>query len=165
MSAQFSTKSKKKIEAMCERYPERQSALLGTLHLAQGEFGCLSDDALGAVADILELPLAHVSGVATFYTMYRRESGGTNTLRVCTSIACMLRGGYDVLTGLEQRLGLKAGENNADFSLVEEECIAACANAPAVLCGTRYFLDVEVDQLDEILDDLRKKPRPESEVT
>ena len=165
MSVQFSAKSKKKIEAMCERYPSRQSALLGTLHLAQGEFGCLSEEVMHAVADILELPATHVSGVATFYTMYRREAGGTNTLRVCTNIACMLRGGYEVLAGLEKRLGFKAGENDDDFSLVEEECIAACANAPAVLCGTRYFLDVEVEQLDEMLDDLRKKPRPESEVT
>jgi NADH:ubiquinone oxidoreductase subunit E len=96
--------------------------------------------------------------------MFRRKPGGRNTLRVCTNISCMLRGAYDVLAGLEQRLGLKPGEANQDFMLVEEECIAACANAPAIVCGTRYFLDVKVEELDGIIEDLRKKPRPESEV-
>lgn len=124
----------------------------------------MSDDALRLVAQTLELPYPHVFGVATFYTMFRRESAGTNVLRVCTNVSCMLRGAYDVLEGLEKRLGLKVGESNQDFHLVEEECIAACAGAPAILCGTEYFLNVEVEQLDEIIAYLQSNPRPESEV-
>jgi NADH:ubiquinone oxidoreductase subunit E len=116
------------------------------------------------VAATLELPYAHVYGVATFYTMFRREPAGTNILRVCTNISCMLRGAYDVLARFEHKLGFKAGEGDAEFSLVEEECIAACANAPAVVCGTRYFLDVTPEQVDGIISELRQNPRPEEEV-
>ena len=65
--------------------------------------------------------------------MYHRHPTGKHTLMVCTNVSCMLRGGYDVLHALEKKLGCKAGETSADgeFTLVEEECLAACANAPA----------------------------------
>jgi NADH:ubiquinone oxidoreductase subunit E len=164
MSLEFSPEAQQKIEALAARYPSKQPVVLAALHLAQKEFGHLSDDALRCVAKALDLPYAHVYGVATFYTMFRRTPGGTNTIRVCTNISCMLRGAYDVLGAFEKNLGLAKGESNKDFTLVEEECIAVCANAPAVLCGTQYFLDVEPGQVPEIVSTLRKNPRPESEV-
>lgn len=164
MSLEFSSDAKKKIAGLCERYPSKRPVILAALHLAQKEFGYLSDDALKLVARELDLPYAHVYGVATFYTMFRRDQGGKTTIRVCTNISCMLRGGYDVLEAFERKLGLKKGESNADFSIVEEECIAACANAPAVLCGTQYFLDVTPEQVDDIVRTLRESPHPESEV-
>ena len=139
---------------------------MAALHLAQKEHGALGDDELNLVARTLDLPLAHVYGVATFYTMYRREAAGTNVLRVCTNISCMLRGAYDVLAAFEAKLGILKGQTTSDgmFTIVEEECIAACANAPVVLCGTKYFLDVEPGQVDDICAELRKTPRPEGEV-
>ena len=139
MSLEFSADGQKKIAALCERYPTKQPVVLAALHLAQKEFGHLSDDALRLVAKTLDLPYAHVYGVATFYTMFRREPGGTNTIRMCTNISCMLRGGYEVLAAFEGKLGLRPGESNAEFTLVEEECIAACANAPCAVVGTEYF--------------------------
>jgi NADH:ubiquinone oxidoreductase subunit E len=164
MSLEFSAESQRKIAALCERYPTKRPVVLAALHLAQKEFGHLSDDALRLVATTLDLPYPHVFGVATFYTMFRREPAGRNVLRVCTNISCMLRGAYDVLGAFEQRLGLKKGESNAEFAVVEEECIAACANAPAVVCGTQYFLDVTADQVGDIIEFLRKNPHPEGEV-
>jgi len=164
MSLQFSAESLQKIATLCERYPSKQPVVLAALHLAQKEHGHLSDEALQLVARTLDLPYAHVYGVATFYTMFRREPGGTQTIRVCTNISCMLRGAYDVLATFEKALGVQKGGSTSDFTLVEEECIAACANAPAVLCGTRYFLDVTTDQVTDIVGYLRKNPHPEGEV-
>jgi NADH:ubiquinone oxidoreductase subunit E len=164
MSLEFSPQAKQKLSALRERYPTAQPVVLAALHLAQKEHGDLRDDVLRLVSATLDLPYAHVYGVATFYTMYRRAPGGVNTLRVCTNISCMLRGAYDVLRAFEKELGLKTGQSSADFNLVEEECIAACANAPAVLCGTRYFLDVTPDQVRGIVADLKAHPHPESEV-
>ena len=164
MSLDFSAESKKKIAALCERYPTKRPVVLAALPLAQKEFGHWSDEALQLVGRELDLPYAHVYGVATFYTMFRREPGGKTTIRVCTNISCMLRGGYDVLEAFERKLGLERGASNQDFTLVEEECIAACANAPAVLCGTKYFLDVTPEQVDDIVRELKNAPHPESEV-
>jgi NADH-quinone oxidoreductase E subunit len=164
MSLEFSADAQKKIDALIKRYPSTQPVVLAALHLAQKEHGHLSDEALQLVARTLDLPLAHVFGVATFYTMFRREPAGKNVLRVCTNISCMLRGGYDVLAAFEKKLGVKKGGTAGDFTIVEEECIAACANAPAVICGTRYFLDVKPAEVDSILDELRRAPRLEGEV-
>jgi NADH:ubiquinone oxidoreductase subunit E len=126
MSLEFSAEATKKIQALCERYPTKKPVVMAALHLAQKEHGHLSDDALQLVARTLDLPLAHVFGVATFYTMYRRTAG--------------------------------------KFTIVEEECIAACANAPAVICGTQYYLDVTPDQVGRIVDELRAEPHPEGEI-
>jgi NADH:ubiquinone oxidoreductase subunit E len=164
MSLEFSADAKKKIAAACERYPTTKPVVMAALHLAQKEHGHLSDDALRLVAQTLDLPYAHVYGVATFYTMYRREPGGRQTIRMCTNISCMLRDGYEVLAAFEKVLGLKAGESNAEFSLVEEECIAACANAPCAVVGTEYLLDIQPEQVGPLVDRLKARPHPESEV-
>jgi NADH-quinone oxidoreductase E subunit len=166
MSKEFSPEAQSKITALCERYPTKQPVVMAALHLAQKEFGQLDDDALRLVARTLDLAYPHVYGVATFYTMYRRQRGGTNTLRVCTNISCMLRGGFEVLEALERELGIQRGQVTQDgaFAIVEEECIAACCNAPAIVCGTHYFLDVKPEQAPEIVSFLKRNPKPESEV-
>jgi NADH:ubiquinone oxidoreductase subunit E len=167
MSLEFSADARNKIAALCERYAvsgSKQPVVLAALHLAQKEHGHLSDDALRLVARTLDLPYAHVYGVATFYTMFRREPGGATTIRMCTNISCMLRRGYEVLEAFEKTLGLRRGESNSKFTLVEEECIAACANAPCAVVGTRYFLDITPDQVPQIVKELEQRPQPEGEV-
>jgi NADH:ubiquinone oxidoreductase subunit E len=84
---------------------------------------------------------------------------------VCTNISCMLRGGYGILKHIEGRLGIKAGETTADgaFSIVEEECLAACANAPMMICGDDYFLDLTPEKVDAVLDGLRKRTREQQQ--
>jgi NADH-quinone oxidoreductase E subunit len=163
MPAQFSDAARKKIEVICGRYPSRQAACLPALHIALAEFNVLSDDAILAVAEALGVSYAHVYGVATFYTMFHREPVGKNVLMVCTNVSCMLRGGYDILHELERQLGIKKGQTTPDgmFTIVEEECLAACANAPMMICGTEYFLDLEKGKLSSILADLRANPRSE----
>ena len=159
MSLEFSAQAKQRIERLLTQYPTAQAALLPVLHLAQDEFGHLPDEALHLVAETLRLPPAHVFGVITFYTMFHREKSGRNELMVCTNVSCMLRGGYDILRHIEGRLGIKAGESTPDgcFHLVEEECLAACANAPMMICGDQYHLDLTRPKVDAILDDLRRR--------
>lgn len=159
MALEFSAAAKQQIERLRSRYPTRQAALLPVLHIAQDEFGYLSDEAIDLVAVTLSLAPAHVYGVVTFYTMFHREPKGTNELMVCTNVSCMLRGGYEILHHIEKRLGIKAGETTSDgaFSLVEEECLAACANAPMMICGPEYYLDLTPEKVDKALDDLKKR--------
>jgi len=160
MSLEFSASAQAKIAALCQRYPTKKPVVLAALHLAQKEFGHLSDDAQRLVAKTLDLPLAHVYGVATFYTMFRLKPGGAQTIRMCTNISCMLRGGYDVLSALESKLGVKAGGTSADgeFTLIEEECLAACANAPCMISGHKYFLDLTPQSAVAALDEIKQMP-------
>src|SRR5688572_14357449 len=96
MSLQFSPEGLQKLNALRERYPTSQPVVLAALHLALKEHGDLRDEVLQLVAGTLGLPYAHVFGVKTFYTMFR-VPGRVTTVRVCTNISCMLRGGYAVL--------------------------------------------------------------------
>ncbi|HEY1558981.1 MAG TPA: NAD(P)H-dependent oxidoreductase subunit E [Kofleriaceae bacterium] len=167
MSLEFSAEAQKKIAALCGRYPTKQPVVIAALHLAQKDHGYLSDDAMRLVARTLDVPYAHVYGVATFYTMFRLKPGATattNTIRMCTNISCMLRGGYEVLAELEKRLGLKRGDSNGKFQLVEEECIAACEFAPCAVVGTKYFHDLTPDKVADMIAELEREPHPEAEV-
>jgi NADH-quinone oxidoreductase E subunit len=160
MALAFSLEALKQIDAIRGRYPTAQAACLPVLHLAQDEFGYISDEAIDAVAAALALSPAHVWGVVTFYTMYHRHPTGRHTLMVCTNVSCMLRGGYEVLGALEKRLGIKAGETTPDgeFTLLEEECLAACADAPCVIAGERYFLRLTPETATRALEEIRQLP-------
>ena len=163
MPVTFSANTQKKLDAVVTRYPTRQAACLPALHLAQAEFGLLTDEVQQAVADYLRLPVAHVYGVVTFYTMFHQKPVGKNVLMVCTNVSCMLRGAYDILAHIESKLGVKRGQTTPDgmFTIVEEECLAACANAPMMICGTEYFLDLTREKVDAALAELARNPRPE----
>ena len=156
MPLEFSSQSKQLIDRLLTQYPTKQAALLPVLHVAQDQFGYLPDDALELVAKTLELAPAHVFGVITFYTMFHREKHARNELMVCTNVSCMLRGAYDILHHIEKRLGVKPGETTPDgaFTLVEEECLAACANAPMMICQDQYFLRLDEKTVDAMIDEI-----------
>ena len=115
-------------------YPERRAALMSTLWLAQREFGWLAPPVLDYVAELMELPLAWVTSVASFYTMYWKRPPGRWHIQVCRNLSCALRGAMDIRRALEDRLGIHDGERTADgrFSLEEVECLASCGTAPVI---------------------------------
>ena len=160
MALEFPPQAEQKIADICRHYPKTQAACLPVLHVAQDVFGRVSPEVIDLVAGRLQLPAAHVYGVATFYTMYHQKPCGKRVLMMCTNISCMLTGGYETLAKLEDRLGIKAGENTPDgeFTLIEEECLAACADGPAMICGEKYFLRLTADKVDAALAECRKLP-------
>jgi NADH-quinone oxidoreductase E subunit len=119
-----------------------------TLWLAQREFGWLSGPVLEYVAVLMELPLAWVTSVASFYTMYWKEPKGRWHVQVCRNLSCALRGGREIQDALERRLGIRDGERTADgtFSLEEVECLASCGTAPVLQINNAEYhenLDVQ----------------------
>ena len=151
---------KAEVAEAVSHYPVKRSAVLPLLWIAQRTWGWVPPAALRLVARTLELNEPEVFGVATFYTMFHREPVGKKVLMMCTNVSCMLTGAYETLRKLEQRLGIKAGQTSADgeFTLIEEECLAACADGPAMICGDRYFLRLTADKVDSTLDECRKLP-------
>src|SRR5690348_3876239 len=110
MALAFSDESARKIADLRTKYPTAQAACLPTLHVAQAQFGFIDAEIQELVAKTLGLPVAHVWGVVTFYTMYHREKVGKNVLMVCTNVSCMLRGANDLMEHLEKTLQIKPGE-------------------------------------------------------
>jgi NADH-quinone oxidoreductase subunit E len=138
-------------------YPEKRSALVPLLHLVQEQEGHLAEDAMGHVAELLDLTSAEVYGTASFYDMFFTEPVGKYLVSVCTNIACLLAGGYELLEHAEERLGVKAGGTTSDgeFTLEEVECLALCGQAPCLTVNWRFFGDVDDERFDSLVDQLR----------
>jgi len=111
------------------------------------------------VAGYLDLSPAEVEGVATFYTMYYKAPVGTNHLEVCHNIACMVRGADELIEHIAGKLGIEKGETTPDrkFTLSGAECLGACANAPCMMVGPKYYEDVTPEKADKILEELSRK--------
>ncbi len=150
---------RQEIDAWAVKYPpeQRQSAVLPALLLVQEHNeGWLSRELMDAVADYLGMPGIAVYEVATFYSMYELEPVGRYKIEVCTNVSCMLSGCDKIVKHLEKRLGIGFGETTVDkkFTLKEVECLGACANAPMFQMGKRYYENLTVEKVDEILDRL-----------
>ena len=138
-------------------YPVPRSALIPILHIAQEQDGWLTEDAMAHVAEIVGLTPAEVYGTASFYDMLFTEPVGKHLVSICTNIACLLNGGYELLEHAEESLGVKAGATTADgeFTLEEVECIADCGRAPCLAVNWRFFGDVSNENFDSLVSDLR----------
>jgi bidirectional [NiFe] hydrogenase diaphorase subunit len=125
----------KLLDGALRRQQYQPEALLEILHEAQGLFGYLSEDVLTYVGRSLKLPLSRVYGVATFYNLFTLKPKGAHTCTVCLGTACFVKGAGEILAGLEQAHGVKAGGTTADgqLSVVVARCVGACGAAPAVL--------------------------------
>ena len=143
--------------ATIARYPQPRSALIPLLHLAQEQDGHLTDEAMVHIAELLELTPAEVLGTATFYEMFKRHRTGRYLLGICTDIACMLNGAYELLEHAESTLGTKVGGTTADGAITLEEmmCIADCDGAPCLQVNYRYVEQVTSEDLDRLVADLR----------
>jgi NADH-quinone oxidoreductase subunit F len=149
------------------RYPNAQAALIPVLHLIQDEIGHLSDEALDYAAHLLDLPLSHVFGVVTFYTMFRRTEPARHQLHVCSNIGCVVRSGYDALYHVHKRLGIRPGQTTADgmFSLDEDDDIMGCEDGASVVDGPTRHRHLTADKLDRLLDELQGQPQTEVDQT
>ena len=158
-SDQLSAHVRSEIDDWLTRYPpdQKQSAVLGALRAVQHEHGYLSTELMDAVADCLDMPEIAVYEVASFYSMFNLKPVGRYTVAVCTNISCMLRGSDDIVEHIENKLGIKTGQNTADGKFYlkrEEECLAACCGAPMMQVDHVYHENLTTEKVDQILDTL-----------
>jgi NADH-quinone oxidoreductase subunit E len=124
-----------RISELKRRYPTRRAVLLMVLHLAQQEFGWVPRVAIEWAAEVSECSAVHAFSVVEFYTMYRQVPTGRHLLQVCQTMCCHLQGAEDLISHIEAKLGIHAGETTTDgvFSLVRVECLALCGSGPGVM--------------------------------
>ena len=160
MSYELSAHVKDEIEHWKARFPEdrQRSAVISALHAVQhGNHGFVTAEQMNAVAEYLDLPTIQVYEVATFYSMFQTKEVGRNEVAICTNVSCMLRGAEDIVDHVEGKLGIKLGESTSDgkiFLKQEEECVAACCGAPAMMVNHKYYENLTKEMVDEILDGL-----------
>jgi NADH-quinone oxidoreductase subunit E len=152
----LSAENRARAEAIVALYPEARSALLPLCHLAQSEHGYLREASMEDIAKLVGCSPAEVRGTASFYDMLHTEPVGRYVFAVCTNIACMLAGAYEVLSHAEQRLGIRVGQTTHDelFTLEEAECLAGCDKAVCVQVNHRFFGPIDEASFDQLVDDL-----------
>ena len=145
-----------RIEVLKKRYPSLKALILPVLWMVQEQEGYISEESMKEVAELLDLPVGHVLGVVTFYTMLNDSPKGKYHIEVCTNVSCLLRGSDDIVKHLEKRTGVSCGSTSPDkkFTISETECMGACGFAPMFAIGEEYYENLTVEKVDEILEKL-----------
>ena len=162
----FSPQLAARFDALVEKYPVRRSALVPMLLYAQDEVGYLSDAVIVEVARRIGITELDVRNVASYYSLLRFKPAGRYNIQVCTNIACMLRGAYDLFERFQEELGIGHKGITADglFSLEEVECIGACSWAPAIQVNYDFHDELKPELVPGILDGYRGQAKAEGKV-
>ena len=134
-------KYQERIDKHFSKYPDKRSAVMPLLYIAQEEYGWLNEDAIREVADLCEMDPTQVKSIAGFYTMYRERPKGKNWIYVCTDLACALEGGDDLYEYLLGELGLDHHHDTTEdneFTVEHVMCLGACDRAPMLQCNFRF---------------------------
>jgi NADH-quinone oxidoreductase subunit E len=162
----WSQKEQQELNEILKKYPDKRSAILPALYLAQREKNWLDDDDIAAVAEALEVSVTHVHSIIGFYTLFRKRPTGKYIIQVCTDLPCALRGAEDFYWRLCERMGLgPEGGTTEDglFTVEEVVCIAACDKAPCLQINLEYYENLTDEQIDEVIDRLRKESEAEKQ--
>lgn len=153
----LSEKTKQTILDLQKRYPEKRSALIPALHIAQAEVGYLPRETQAEVAVLFGIDANEINAVASFYDMFFEEPVGKHLIHVCKNVSCMLRGADGLLDKLCHKLQVKPGGTTADgeYTVIASECLAACDRAPMMLAGEKVVGPVHEGDLDQILTELK----------
>lgn len=167
----FTPENRETAAKFIAKYPEgrQASAVLPLLDLAQRQMGgWLSRAAMDHVAETLDMAPIRVYEVATFYSMFNLEPVGKHLIQVCRTTPCWLRGADKLTEACGTKLGIGLKETTADgtFTLMEVECLGACANAPVVQINDYYYEDLDAAKLESLLEALARgeKPKPGSQI-
>lgn len=157
MALEFSPETYKKFEAIVNRYPKKEAAMLPVLCLAQKEFGYLGQEAIEYVAQLMGQSPARVQGVVSFYTMLNTKPIGRHHIQVCRTLPCALRGAAKLTSFLKKALDIELGQTTGDrrFTLSEVECLASCGTAPMMQINDDYYENLTDEKVTEILAALR----------
>ena len=154
----LSDHTRHEIDHWVAKFPadRRRSAVIAALRAAQHQnHGYLTTELMDAVAQYLGLPVVQVYEVASFYSMFETKPVGRIHVSVCTNISCMLRGSDAIVAAIEKHLGIRTGESTPDgkfFLKCEEECLAACNNAPMMMVDHVYHEHLTPEKACQVLD-------------
>ena len=150
---EFTAEQVAKLDGIIARFKGKPGGLIPVLEEAQVTLEYLPISIQKRIAQSLNLPLAQVYGVVTFYSFFTMKPRGRHTIRVCLGTACYVRGGKRVLEGFKQSLGIDVGQTtpNLQFTLEVARCLGACGIAPACLVDGDVHQSIKPTQIASIL--------------
>jgi len=147
------TTRQESLNEILSSYQGHKEELIPILQHVQRVFGYLPEPAMKRIAKFLKLPESTVFGVGTFYAQFKLVPTGRTIIRVCRGTACHVRGAPSVLAEAEKQLGIRAGQSTPDlaYSLEAIACFGACALAPVMLIGDKFYGRVSPAEVKELL--------------
>lgn len=144
---------KKTIKEICQSFGNKHGELINILHSTQGHFGYLPEAVQNEIALNLNMPLAKIYGVVSFYSFFTMTPKGKYPISVCLGTACFVRGAEKIVEALEEELKIKVGQVTEDgkFSLDCLRCIGACGLAPVIMIGDHVHGRLTPDMIKGIL--------------
>lgn len=142
-----------KLREVCRSFGNQPGELINVLHKAQSIIGYLPAEVQELIADELDIPVAKVYGVVTFYSFFSMLPKGRNPISICTGTACYVRGAEKVLDEFRKQLNISIGETTPDgkFSINCLRCVGACGLAPVVTIGEKTYGRVAPEDVKTIL--------------
>jgi len=155
----FSAETEARFQHLVSIYPQKRSALIPMLLLAQREQGYITSPAMEYIAKYLGLSASDVESTLSFYTLLRRKPAGKYHILICTNLACMLQGSDEIEACVKRKLGVDLGQITADglFSAIEFECLGSCTTAPVLQVNGEFHENLSVPKVEALLDELRKR--------
>ncbi|MFZ0547800.1 MAG: NAD(P)H-dependent oxidoreductase subunit E [Candidatus Promineifilaceae bacterium] len=147
------------IKAILAKYPDKRSAVLPVMYLAQEAYGFMSKEAMRDVASVLDLDPTHVLSIAGFYSLYYEEPVGKYVLEICNDLPCALRGADEFVEMACRKLGVGVEETTADgmFTIKPVMCLAACDKAPMLQVNLKYEENLDEEKFDALITRLRNQ--------
>jgi len=142
------------IDDFMHHYPQARSASLDALKIVQKRNGWVDDAQVNAIANILEVPVTDIEGVATFYNRIYRQPVGRHVILICDSVSCYLTGYEALSTAFRAELGIEYGQTTADgrFTILPICCLGNCDKGPAVLIDEDTYGPVQPDEVAQLLE-------------
>jgi len=143
----------RQIKEICSEYNNKEGELINVLHKVQKKLGYLPAEVQEFIANELNMPVAKVYGVVTFYSFFTMIPKGENPISICMGTACYVRGAEQVLSEFKRQLRVEVGESTGDgkFSLNCLRCVGACSLAPVIMVGDKVYGRVAPTQVKDII--------------
>lgn len=147
----------KELTRRMRKRKDEKGILMAALHTAQDFFGYIPIEIQKLISDELDIPLAEIYGVATFYSQFSLVPKGKNTISLCLGTACYVKGAQDILDELKEILGIDVGETTPDgkFSIEDTRCLGACGLAPVMVINDDVYGKLKKGEVEEILNKYR----------
>ena len=146
------------LKAFIEEWKEKPGNLIMVLHQVQQTYGYIPREVAIEVSQLLDVPLAKIYGVVTFYNFFKLQKAGKYIIQVCLGTACYLRGGDDLMKTLERELGIGVNGTTADglFSIEAVRCLGCCGLAPVIVVNGEVHGKLETKDIPGIIEKYRK---------
>ena len=146
--------NRKDVRKMLEKYTTDKDNLIQILNEVQEHYGYIPQFAQKEISEYLNIPMAEVYGVITFYSRFTLEPKGKYNIAVCLGTACFVKGSEAILDKIKEKLGIDVGQTTADgkFSIEATRCIGACGLAPVFTVNDEVHGKATVEMVDEVIE-------------